>query len=59
MMPNASRLRPLALLAIAVAALVAADAALHLAAAQVTPFGGRPTTPPPQEAGGIVGWVLA
>jgi nickel/cobalt transporter (NicO) family protein len=59
MMPNASRLRPLALLALAVAALVAADAALHLAAAQVTPFGGRPTTPPPQEAGGIVGWVLA
>ena len=59
MMPHASRLRPLALLALAVAALVAADAALHLAAAQVTPFGGRPTTPPPQEAGGIVGWVLA
>jgi nickel/cobalt transporter (NicO) family protein len=58
-MPNALRLRPLALLALAVAALVAADAALHLAAAQVTPFGGRPTTPPPQEAGGIVGWVLA
>jgi nickel/cobalt exporter len=49
----------MALIALAAVALVATDAALHLAAAQVTPFGGRPTTPPPQEAGGVVGWVLA
>jgi nickel/cobalt transporter (NicO) family protein len=58
-MPKGPSLRPLALLALGVVALVALDAALHLAAAQVTPFGGRPTTPPPQEAGGVVGWVLA
>lgn len=52
-------LKRLALLALACAALVLADGALHLLAAQVTPFGGRATTPPPQEAGGIIGWVLA
>jgi nickel/cobalt exporter len=58
-MPKGPRLRPLALIVLAAAALVATDAALHLAAAQVTPFGGRPTTAPPPEAGGVVGWVLA
>jgi nickel/cobalt exporter len=47
------------MLALACAALVVADAALHVLAAQVTPFGGRPSTPPPQEAGGVVGWILA
>ncbi len=51
--------RHLALLALALVALAAADGALHLLAAQATPFGGRPTTPPPQEAGGIIGWILA
>ena len=53
------RVRHLALLALALVALAAADGALHLLAAQATPFGGRPTTPPPQEAGGIIGWILA
>ncbi len=53
------RVKHLALLALACAMLVAADGALHLVAAQVTPFGGRATTPPPQEAGGIIGWILA
>jgi nickel/cobalt transporter (NicO) family protein len=53
------RVKHLALLALACAMLVAADGALHLLAAQVTPFGGRATTPPPQEAGGIIGWILA
>ena len=56
---TALRRRHLALLALACVALAAADGALHLLAAQVTPFGGRPTTPPPQEAGGIIGWILA
>jgi nickel/cobalt exporter len=51
--------RHLALLALALTVLVAADGALHWLAAQATPFGGRPTTPPPQEAGGIIGWILA
>jgi nickel/cobalt transporter (NicO) family protein len=50
--------RRLALLALACAVLVIADGALHLLAAQVTPFGGRPSTAPPQEAGGIIGWIL-
>lgn len=54
-----SSLRHLALLAAAALAFVAVDGALHLIAAQVTPFGGRPTTPPPQEAGGVIGWILA
>lgn len=53
------RLRPLAWLAAACAALLVADAALHALAAQVTPFGGRAGAPPPQEAGGIIGWILA
>jgi nickel/cobalt exporter len=53
------RVKHLALLALACAMLVTADGALHLVAAQVTPFGGRATTPPPQEAGGIIGWILA
>jgi nickel/cobalt transporter (NicO) family protein len=53
------RVRHLALLALALVALAAADGALHWLAAQATPFGGRPTTPPPQEAGGIIGWILA
>ena len=39
--------------------LAVADGSLHALLAQVTPFGGRPTTPPPQEAGGIIGWILA
>jgi nickel/cobalt exporter len=51
-------LRHLGLLALACAALAVADGALHQIAAQATPFGGRPTTPPPQEAGGIIGWIL-
>jgi nickel/cobalt exporter len=54
-----SNLRRAALLALACAALVAADGALHLLVAQVTPFGGRPATPPPQEASGVIGWILA
>lgn len=53
------RLRPLGLLALACVLLAAADGALHQLAAQVTPFGGRPAGPPPQEAGGIIGWILA
>jgi nickel/cobalt exporter len=52
------RARHLALLALALVALAATDGALHWLAAQATPFGGRPTTPP-QEAGGIIGWILA
>jgi nickel/cobalt transporter (NicO) family protein len=55
---NPLRVRHLALLALALVALAAADGALHWLAAQTTPFGGRPTTPP-QEAGGIIGWILA
>jgi nickel/cobalt transporter (NicO) family protein len=51
-------LRHAAWLAVAILAVVAADGAVHLIAAQ-TPFGGRPTTPPPQEAGGVIGWILA
>lgn len=53
------RLRPLAWLAAACAALIVADGAVHLLAAQVTPFGGRGATPPPQDAGGVFGWILA
>jgi nickel/cobalt exporter len=53
------RARHLALLVLAGAVLIAADGALHLLFAQATPFGGRPTTPPPQEAGGVIGWILA
>ena len=53
------RARHLAWLSLALVVLVAADGALHLLFAQATPFGGRPTTPPPQEAGGIIGWILA
>ncbi|MDQ8728968.1 nickel/cobalt transporter [Bradyrhizobium sp. LHD-71] len=52
------RVQHFALLALACATFVAADGALHLLAAQVTPFGGR-STPPPQEAGGVIGWILA
>ena len=52
-------LRHAAWLAAAVVVLAAFDGALHLVSAQVTPFGGRPTTPPPQEAGGVIGWILA
>jgi nickel/cobalt exporter len=54
----ASHLRRVALLALACAVLAMADGALHLVVAQVTPFGGRPSTAPPQEAGGIIGWIL-
>jgi nickel/cobalt exporter len=57
--PKVLRARHLALLALALVAMVAVDGALQLLAAQVTPFGGRPTTPPPQEAGGVIGWILA
>jgi nickel/cobalt transporter (NicO) family protein len=55
----AARSQRLALLAFACVALATADGVLHALLAQVTPFGGRPTTPPPQEAGGIIGWILA
>lgn len=51
-------LRHAAWLAVAILAVVATDGVMHLLAAQ-TPFGGRPTTPPPQEAGGVIGWILA
>jgi nickel/cobalt transporter (NicO) family protein len=54
-----SPLRRVVALALVCAAFAAADGALHLLAAQATPFGGRPTTPPPQEAGGVIGWILA
>lgn len=50
--------RRLALLMVACAALVAADGLIHALLAQ-TPFGGRLTTPPPQEASGVIGWILA
>jgi nickel/cobalt exporter len=56
---SSAGLRHLTLLATAVLAFIALDSALHLVAAQVTPFGGRPTTPPPQETGGVIGWILA
>lgn len=51
-------LKRAALLALVCVALASADGALHLLAAQVTPFGGRASTAPPQEAGGIIGWIL-
>jgi nickel/cobalt exporter len=44
---------------LACVALVATDGLLHAVLAQTTPFGGRPTSPPPQEASGIIGWILA
>ena len=59
MRPGEGRLRllhALAAAALGVAALVAADAVMHLAAAQ-TPFGGvRP--PVAEQTGGVIGWVL-
>ncbi len=51
-------LRQAAWFAVAILAVVAVDGVMHLLAAQ-TPFGGRPTTPPPQEVGGVIGWILA
>jgi nickel/cobalt exporter len=51
--------RQIALLMLACVALVATDGLLHAVLAQTTPFGGRPTSPPPQEASGIIGWILA
>lgn len=49
----------LALLVCAVAAVIALDGALHLLAAQVTPFGGRPGAAAPPPDSGIIGWILA
>jgi nickel/cobalt transporter (NicO) family protein len=52
--------RRVVLVVLACAVLVAADGALHLLLAQVTPFGGRPAaTSPPPEASGFFGWILA
>lgn len=51
--------RRLALLACAVMAVIALDGALHLLAAQVTPFGGRPGAAAPPAESGIIGWILA
>lgn len=54
------RLQSVTMFALAVSALLALDGALQLVAAQVTPFGGRPAAgPPPQEASGVFGWILA
>jgi nickel/cobalt exporter len=47
-----------ALLALVCVVLALADSALHQLAAQVTPFGGRASTAAPQQAGGIIGWIL-
>jgi ABC-type nickel/cobalt efflux system permease component RcnA len=49
----------LALFVCAVAAIMALDGALHLLAAQVTPFGGRPGAAAPPAETGIIGWILA
>src|SRR5262249_20862452 len=57
--PASLLLRRASLLALVLAALALADGALHLLLAQATPFGGRPTTAPPQEAAGITGWIRA
>ena len=51
--------RRLALFVCAVAAIMALDGALHLLAAQVTPFGGRPGAAAPPAESGIIGWILA
>ena len=55
---GAPTVRQLWIAAAAVAAVLLADSAIHLALAQGTPFGAPKGAPPAAPASGIVGWIM-